>query len=853
MRITLLGILRKTTYVLVAGLVILLLITGTLWWKLGQGIDIAHFDLGPARVENLFIKFDQGLIILSDEINIIGSNTSEKNSNLDNILPYIKKWGHLIREIDIRRLFFRDQAVGIAYRNGSFHVRGDKYFIEASITQAKGTFHVDLARFEIIPYKVTLTGKASYTRANDQFLFSGAFETPWVHGSVNISEKDRSIAAEISTDQFTDLAAVLGRFPIDEDIVNWVSDNISAQHYQVKKLHIQFSLEETNNIRPEDISGSAVADSASIRFHQDLEPVQCDTILISFKNDRLSFALDKPTYKDKILDGSKVYIDNIIQGSSKLVVIINTASRNDSTIDEILEKYGIYNLAKQQSGLTQAHLELIFALPGFNLSTKGTFSTGAGEWTIEGVPFHTEGATVQLRNNLITIQQANILYKDILRTGITGEIDISSFRANLQADLDSVNLKAGDTPIINASDLEIPMTIDYGKESVLINLKELNTSFTLNKDSKEIDINSLKAVSPFVPFLQNLQYTEGNLQITTQNMANFEFNGTIGIPNEYLSHEGVPINLFKFDGTISPGSTTLSLNNNSIIASITDKISVNLQDILVTVDTNKLSSNDAPQLPLPMHIEGKSSRIRLKKGDLLTKDFLFKSNGSDMEFVADLEEGKIHFHQTPQRISFVGKDLDAQLAESFIQSADMENGKLNVTVNGNEKGYNGYLEIKNVLIRDYLIMNNLLAFLNAIPALATFSSPGFDGDGYQINDSAILFDLQDKLLTIRQLRTDGTTVDCEAHGWIDFNDRTLNIKMELITLKDYSKILDNIPLVGYAILGKDGSLSTSLDIKGNLDDPEIKTYLTQDILMTPFNIIKRTIKWPFKVFDDLTD
>ena len=61
----------------------------------------------------------------------------------------------------------------------------------------------------------------------------------------------------------------------------------------------------------------------------------------------------------------------------------------------------------------------------------------------------------------------------------------------------------------------------------------------------------------------------------------------------------------------------------------------------------------------------------------------------------------------------------------------------------------------------------------------------------------------------------------------------------------------SIAQAGYALLGEDGHLSTSLLIEGSLDDPKVKTQVTQDILLTPFNIIKRTIKWPFKVIDDL--
>ena len=81
----------------------------------------------------------------------------------------------------------------------------------------------------------------------------------------------------------------------------------------------------------------------------------------------------------------------------------------------------------------------------------------------------------------------------------------------------------------------------------------------------------------------------------------------------------------------------------------------------------------------------------------------------------------------------------------------------------------------------------------------------------------------------------------------------LEISAELISLKDFSKIINKIPLAGYALLGEDGSINTSLLIPGSLTKPKIETHLSQEIVMTPINVVKRTIKWPLKIFDKPED
>jgi hypothetical protein len=281
---------------------------------------------------------------------------------------------------------------------------------------------------------------------------------------------------------------------------------------------------------------------------------------------------------------------------------------------------------------------------------------------------------------------------------------------------------------------------------------------------------------------------------------------------------------------------------------------VDLQEYLVTVDTNTFKDQKStPAVPIPLEVTGPKVNLKVKEFFIPTREFEFKARGSDISLKAELEQGHFLFESSEKEKSFVGTELDGKIAETFIDFADFSGGTLNVSLKGDMTNYKGYFEFSNVLVKGYLFMNNILAFLNTIPALATLSSPGFDEDGYRIKDGIVYFDLADKLLSIRHLRADGTTVNCEAQGWVNFNDSTLEIDLELHTLKDYSYLISKIPLAGYAILGEDGSLSTSLKVDGPLANPSIETYLAEEIIMTPFNVIKRTFEWPFKMIDKINE
>ncbi|MDD2829906.1 MAG: AsmA-like C-terminal domain-containing protein, partial [Sulfuricurvum sp.] len=83
----------------------------------------------------------------------------------------------------------------------------------------------------------------------------------------------------------------------------------------------------------------------------------------------------------------------------------------------------------------------------------------------------------------------------------------------------------------------------------------------------------------------------------------------------------------------------------------------------------------------------------------------------------------------------------------------------------------------------------------------------------------------------------------DGSGEANIKDDTLN---GTLTLKsDLGSALGKVPVVGYILLGDDGSISTTLNLKGKLSDPIVETGIAKEIVSAPFNILKRTITYPF--------
>lgn len=823
------------------------------WLTLRQGMDFRQLSISGAEIANLSIRLDKGLVLHAERIDIV-AQTADDNAGLEAYIPSIRKWGHLIREIDIGRINYQNHALTILYRNGQFRVENDRFALAATITPGtEGTYHLELADLLVKEYNFTLSGRGSYDRISDRFHFAGLFRTPWTDGSLNFSFSQGQVDARVNTGAFRNLAALLAPLPIDPDVAAWTAANVTAARYRIKELRLRFPLADWRDIEAGSISGTAVAEKAAVRFHPGLDPVLCDRVAVSLHRDRLSFDLHAPRYKNRNLDGSSVYIDHLTGEGTELFVHIRAETRSDEDIHEILNTYRIPFPPLQLSGTTRADLQLTFALPEFTAHARGSFTAKAGDWIWAGILLHAETLSADLNDMTVTIREADVSHKEILRAGISGVVDIAAKHADLECDIGHLDFRSGEMQLLRAVDVRMPVDVDFGTDPVSVHLPHWQTTVLLGEEEKNIEIASLRAVAPVVPLADRLDFSEGSLHIALRHLpADLQFEGEIRIPHTPLFLHSLPVSSFRFQGTRMPGRIEASVNDGRISVTVADRATVRLRDYLVTVDREALGGGDTGQsFPLPLTVTGPRALLDVNGLPLPTLAFEFNAAGPNRTFGAALEQGRFLYEAYGDQLRLTGRELDAQIAGHFIKFADFTNGLLNVTLQGTRSDYIGYIEFTEALIRDYLVMNNIIAFVNTIPALATLSSPGFDQDGYRVQEGFIHFDVEDKLLTIRQLRADGITVNCEARGWVDFNKRRLDLSVELYTMKDYSRIIGLVPLAGYAILGEDGSLSTSLEITGSLDKPDIRTNLARDILLSPLNIIKRTVEWPFKQLEKL--
>jgi hypothetical protein len=113
------------------------------------------------------------------------------------------------------------------------------------------------------------------------------------------------------------------------------------------------------------------------------------------------------------------------------------------------------------------------------------------------------------------------------------------------------------------------------------------------------------------------------------------------------------------------------------------------------------------------------------------------------------------------------------------------------------------------------------------------------------------YDKNENILKINNLNTIGNGIDFEGFAIVDLNNFTINGKVNLIFLKDYTTFVRFIPILNYILLGDKERVETLVDVHGDLADPKITTNLMKDSFSAPINMIKRVFTTPANIFNGL--
>lgn len=840
-----------------------------LFFTLSSGISIEKFSFASINVSKLYIKLDKKLIVQIDEITLPATSSTQNSTNdVKKHIHYIPTLLTIFQKIDIESLKIKNNEFTITIDESIFYIDNKFINIAAKPVLDNAVVTLHLYSLYLKDYNLIFDGLLRANLDTEDMLFSGNMLYKNIEMNLNAQTNDDVIDFVIKSNKtFQNLHFIKDFIRLHPSIEEWMYDNVTGTmnlEFLQGQLHRDSFIPILSSL-----DGKALIEDANITFHPAVASVKTPLLSVTFKNDNLYFDLEKPMFKDIDIQGSQVVIHALSgeEEPSNIIIDLKTQHYLSQDILDILLAYDIALPIIQKGGSTQSQLAIQIYFKEYSLHTKGLFTTKDASFSLNGFDFFAHNATVELNDSIVSIKDSHVRIDELLEAQLNLDIDTHTQTAQGKTTIKDLTIQSQKTPLIYINTIDSDISIDYTRFTK-ITFPQLFTQISVLKDFTNIDIGNLTFVHPFSQLLQDLNIKQGSLNLNLHDKNTIDFRATLqnlDFPLQYK--DGSKLNNLSLYGQVNHNKLLInSLDEKIKIRVENDQNFLTLHDFDIVNKSDTLLKNDS--IETQIEIKGINSNVILNEKQKLLADsytlhlkkegldLSLQHKGGELNFTKDLKE-QISFNAHNMNDTFMNDLLGI---ENFFQD-----GNFTVVAQGTSKLINGNVVVINSKIKELALLNNLITFINTTPAIINpllaiptifgmASNKGFNLAGYRIIEGSLDFtyDLKDDFFYINQLQTTGNMADFKATGAIDLAQRTIDSDVMIIFLKDYSKIIDYIPVVNYLFLGDEKNISTSVQIHGSLDDPQIQTNLTQDAAGASMNFIKRIFNLPAKGIELLT-
>ena len=560
----------------------------------------------------------------------------------------------------------------------------------------------------------------------------------------------------------------------------------------------------------------------------------------------INASIKNRSLKAKEIIFNNIKANNILFKNNTLFLTSNALFNQN--IKEVIKKFLKIDIPLTQlGGENKIFSKIVFDK---NISTFTNIKTNTSIFKLFNFNlFIKKGETNITNENLIFNSIATLYLDKNLPIDYKGDGEVNFKKYNLTMNgIFNLNIKE----IINLKNFKDKLYIDFKKRT----LKTKNSNIFIDFNNKKLIINSLKNIISFTTLKDFIK--EGLVLISFKDKIDI-MNYVLLKKPLFYKHSNLPllnkntlINkmffFFKIENNITNiynQYTNITITTSSINATI-NSIDINLYPL----ENLFLNTNLNNEKNLTINLKTKNSNLIYKTHKFLSKKASFSYANHNLEFNSIYKNSSLRGYTKNNYLLIEGKNFSLEEFRAFLPTFNFFNDiKLDfVMVKSPDEFFNGKIYINYGVIKELKLLNNIIAFINTIPSLITFSSLGFSSKGYKIRNGYIDYLFYKNILYIKQAKIKGDNLDFYAKGYIDFNKNYIFLKVKA----NMKMKLKKIPIIGkgvsYLLFGKDGNIDIKMIVKGDLNNPKVKKDLGKEILQTPFNIFKRAITLPFHIY-----
>ncbi len=474
---------------------------------------------------------------------------------------------------------------------------------------------------------------------------------------------------------------------------------------------------------------------------------------------------------------------------------------------------------------------------------------------VSGSRYQFNDFCLELKDNNLYLKHTLVHIGKYIEMKIYAKHNLQTKKAHVS--LNNFILKDPNTKKVLYKKNKILLSSEIIDNMLKISSPEISSSFIAQDTGWRLNVNSISHISKNSDLLKELYITNGEFVLfKNKNDKYTRFKAKLKYPYKILLKNGEPTDLYTVKGKIYKEKVYLNINDKLFFTIKEDmkvrmnNSSVNIIALLDAVENFSAKKNKTKK-SINITLEAKNSSLYVSKDRSILYDKLNLQYYNNI-LTAQLkhDQGKAGLKLKKKTFHLYGKKFNDQFMNKLFSLSKFHGGSLDFSLDGTLSDYTGVIYVRKTTMKNYAILNNILAFINTIPSLATFSLPGYNKSGLFVKRAFIHFKSKNNSFNLEDIYLDSKEIKVVGKGTMDLPTDNMNIILNLKS--DLGSDLAKVPLLGYAILGQD-TISTTLKLSGKIENPKIRSMVAKDIVVAPLNIIKRTLTLPYKLIHDVID
>ncbi len=873
----------KKTYSKIAILLIIILLFILIFKVLSDGFRINSLSIAGIKIDGLYLKLNEKLILEIDNINIGGISRSKdsKPINMKDIERTIRRtiWiASFFEKLNISNIQYIDDKSSIYFDGNQYKINVPQALAVFRLRDDKNDIFLDIDKLEIKKQNIDVKGSILYTKDDGIFAFDlSSFINKKDDNIINIKGQTDFEYLNIVLDT-TNLESILVLAPyikmLDLDVYEWMYQKVHYDHVRVDKAYLVINDLHSRHLQRDivkNLYASGVVENVALEIDSTLLPITSNKVDVVFNDGKLQFKAKDASYGGVIADNGLVELSKFLDKQTLLKLNIkSTQAILDSRILSILNYYDINIPVNQKDGYGDGYINLDILLPTKKLETKvstnGYFRVQDSNVDIGNIELLIKQANIYIDTDSVIIADSYTQFKDILDSKVDLKIDTNKKIIDLIAVPTYFKVSKGDSNIIDFGNSDsIRTKIDFSKENIFVDFADHDAKIEINNTIK-VAINDIGKLLPYAPILQMLDFKSGNMKLLINNENDIAINANLYNLNypiydlnahkiQSLSINGMLENGIlllqdsanRFNVTIKTDSGNTSINANNIKVDVNEILESSIPLFANMRDENHISQDNKEHTKININVNNASIKLfnydlNIDQGILQTTKNGFIGNAKYKNGVADIELDN-------KTIGIRANNFNDKFINQVFHKEVVQGGTFGLIGIYKDGKFLGDITMSNTSVKNMASLQNLLTLIDAIPSLVVFKLPGFSTSGYEIDNAKIRIGINDEFIALEKILIHGSSVDIEGEGVIDLIQEDINMQLTLSTMKSLSSILNKIPIFGYLLLGDDGKITTEVNVTGKMDNPYTELSLLEDTAKAPVNILKRIFS-PFQLLVD---